>query len=124
MYGMYPMAAEGSRHDYLLGAVMWHVATPEELKEWQALERPHFIKRWEERLGYLKSRALGRVESLRLDAADWRRGKRDKNIQYCLERANRCEQYALDIEQKLNSNTAPDTYNLDYYYGLLNEQRD
>jgi hypothetical protein len=124
MYGMFSRAAEGSRYDYLMGVVMWHVATPEELKEWQDLERPNVIKRWEERLGYLKLRAKNSIDRLRLEASGWRNGKQDKSIQYCLERANRCEQYALDIEQKLTGDTVPNTNDLNYYYGLVNEQRD
>lgn len=119
MYGMFSYYRPGTREDYLMGAVMWHVATPSELEEWQKTARPEFLKRWEWRLGEEMKQVQRQISSLKEEAARWRTAHYYGNsVEYCLERANRCEQYLDYLEQYLSQGNIPDTH-CNHFKGLL-----
>lgn len=66
----YPEA--GSRQDYLMGAVMWNVATSEEQEEYRSYMRGAYLARWEERVNQLKAEVNRRIDSHETEALSLR----------------------------------------------------
>lgn len=102
MFGMSKIK-EGSREDYLMGAVYWQVATPEELEEWRNFQRPKFLESWDRRIKYLKEDLVRKIQSLHESAISVRREGLLGSIEDSLNRAHRYELEAAFWQDRLDN---------------------